>query len=91
MFEHPKFSLGKMLITPGASATLDPEDVVRALMRHARGDWGECGPEDLLSNEEALVEGLRLFSVYNDRNKNKFWVITEADRCATTVLLPHEY
>lgn len=86
-----KFDLGRTLITPGAQADLDPRDVAACLTRHARGDWGECCPEDSRENDYSLPRRLRLLSVYRDRNGAKFWVITEADRSATTVLLPDEY
>ena len=74
-----KFSIGSTYITPGAKATLSAEAVQDALNRHVRGDWGDCCPEDWNSNEEALADGFRLFSVYHDRDGTKFWVITEAE------------
>ncbi len=86
-----KFPLGRMLSTPGAWAELDSEDVLKALRRHAAGDWGDVCEEDRAENEFALDKYLRLFSVYRDRNGTKFWIITEADRSVTTVLLPAEY
>lgn len=89
--EQPKFQLGRTLITPGAQEELHPEDVLTAIRRHVRGDWGDCGKEDWSENEYSLEKSLRLFSVYHDRSGVKFWVITEADRSATTVLLPSEY
>ena len=85
------FSLGQTVITPGAMQCLDADDVCAALRRHARGDWGEVPPEDRAENELSLKEGFRLLSAYSDRKGNKFWVITEADRSATTILLPEEY
>ncbi|MCA9244414.1 MAG: hypothetical protein KDA32_10695 [Phycisphaerales bacterium] len=86
-----KFPLGRTVITPNARDTLDAEDVHAALMRHARGDWGDCGSEDANENEFSLKNALRLFSVYHDRTGTKFWIITEADRSATTILLPEDY
>lgn len=86
-----KFPLGCPVSTPGALETLHPEDIYRCLLRHAQGDWGDCGEEDRQENELALEQGFRLFSVYRDRNGTKFWIITEADRSATTILLPSEY
>lgn len=91
MIEQPKFSLGRTLITPGAQEALDPEDVMRCLRRHLSCDWGDCSPDDWEENDYSVDRRLRLFSVYHDRNLTKFWVITEADRSATTVLLPTEY
>jgi hypothetical protein len=58
---------------------------------HHSGDWGDVGPEDHAANVRALVEGTRLFSVYHSQTGVKFWIITEADRGATTVLLPEDY
>lgn len=86
-----KFSLGRTLATPGALEALSPEEILTALSRHVRGDWGDCCPEDVAENEFALDKYLRLFSVYHSAAGVKFWVITEADRSVTTVLLPHEY
>ena len=86
-----KFQLGRRVITPGALLTLAPGSVQDALHRHAAGDWGELEPADTRTNERALVEDARLLSVYRDSNGTKFWIITEADRSATTILLPEEY
>jgi len=88
---NAKFDLGQLLITPTAQETLHPDDTLAALGRHARGDWGDCCPEDRQENEFSLPRRLRLFSVYHDRNDTKFWIITEADRSATTILLPDDY
>ncbi len=83
--------LGQLLITAHAQAVLDPCDVVDAIRRHAMGDWGELDDEDRQENELSLREGFRILSAYKDRNGVKFWLITEADRSATTVLLPEDY
>jgi hypothetical protein len=89
--ETALFHLGQTVITRNAMDVLHPEDVRLCLARHARGDWGDLGQADLRSNQIALDQGLRLFSPYNDRNGARFWIITEADRSATTVLLPEDY
>lgn len=86
-----KFPLGRLVITPGALETLSPETPMQALARHVTGDWGELDRHDKRENERALAAGSRLFSVYRDSKQTKFWIITEADRSATTILLPHEY
>jgi hypothetical protein len=86
-----KFSLGRVVITRNAMDTLAPETVHASLARHHAGDWGDLCQEDLDANQFALDEGLRLLSSYEDRNGRKFWIITEADRSATTVLLPEDY
>lgn len=84
-------NLGRTLITPGARDSIEPEDVLLALRRHAKGDWGDCCPDDREANNAALLDEARVLSVYHDRFGTKFWVITEADRSATTVILPSEY
>ncbi len=87
------FSLGRLLITPGAQEALlscDNTSPLDLLYRHQNGDFGNICPEDWDANERALTEGTRIFSVYNIY-ENTFWVITEADRSATTILLPDEY
>ena len=89
--EPAKFALGQTVITPGAIEMLHPDDVRAAIGRHAAGDWGELGEHDREENELSLREGYRLLSAYRDRRGTKFWIITEADRSATTVLLPEEY
>lgn len=88
---HPQFPLGQTVITPGALAALKPEDTLTALSRHVRGDWGELDPEDQLENERSLKAGYRLLSAYRSQDGTRFWVITEADRSVTTILLPSEY
>ena len=87
-----RFPLGKIVATLGAVQEIAPDDLSRALARHAQGDWGECDAEDAKANDRALCwnEG-RIFSAYDSRQGERFWVITEADRSVTTVLLPEEY
>lgn len=86
-----KFLLGPIYFSAVAKDQLDHEDVWRAVFRHRAGDWGDLCDEDKASNEEALRIGGRLFSAYHDSYGVKFWIITEADRNATTILLPEEY
>ena len=86
-----RFPLGAVMVTRQAFERLATDDIERALSLHARGDWGLVRPEDRQSNEEALAEGLRLFSVYEDKSSTRFWIITEADRSLTTILLPDDY
>lgn len=90
----PRFSLGKLAITPAAQAALDAVAIpaVALLARHVHGDWGDLSAEDLAENEFSLLTGKRLLSSYALRDdKGKVWVITEADRSATTILLPEDY
>ncbi len=86
------FPLGRILATPGALETLreSGEDSLRFLARHASGDWGELDAHDRRENELALEHGRRLLSSY-PVGEGRVWVITEADRSATTLLLPSEY
>jgi hypothetical protein len=87
------FPLGRTLATPGALEALDRtgDSLEDLFVRHQQGDWVETGPEDAQTNEDALLSGGRIFSVYHLRDQAKLWVITEADRAATNALLPNEY
>ncbi len=85
------FRLGMVCATPGVIKEISIIDQISALQRHAQGDWGELDPADWAENELSLKEGFRLFSAYHSAQGVKFWVITEADRSATTLLLPGEY
>ena len=89
----PKFRLGKLVATPGAldALTEAEQTPMEFISRHLKGDWGECCEEDRQANEDALQHGERLFSVYRTAKAVKIWVITEADRSSTCVLLPGEY
>ncbi len=87
----PKFPLGEIVLTAEAFRRLSFGDVSDALARHAQCDWGDDCTEDKDANDSALRDGLRVFSVYHDRNGVKFWIITEADRAATTILFPDDY
>lgn len=86
-----KFSSGQIVLTPTALNTLSQTDVQTALVRHLRGDWGDVDEHDRKENELSLQRGFRLLSVYHAANGTKFWIITEADRSATTILLPSDY
>ena len=70
---------------------LEQIEVAKALMRHQKGDWGDLEECDIQANNDALVHGARLFSAYHSAKGEKFWIITEADRSSTTILLPSEY
>lgn len=86
-----KFSLGQIVATPNALSHLTKQDIDAAIRRHVGGDWGDVCTDDAKENELSLKEGFRLLSVYRAENGTKFWIITEADRSATTVLLPEDY
>ena len=100
-----KFSLGQIVATRGAIglAQIHQISLRQLLFRHAVGDWGELCHEDQQANFSALAHGGRLMSSYVIRTASpnhsarseqcevKFWIITEADRAVSTVLLPEEY
>lgn len=86
-----KFPLGHIVATPNALANVTHDEIMAALSRHAQGDWGTLDPEDWNANERAMLHGGRLFSRYFSTHNVKFWIITEADRSATTILLPEDY
>jgi hypothetical protein len=84
------FPLGRLFITPAAAGRLTPEEIADGIIRHAGGDWGDISPGDAAENELSLREGFRLLSAHG-RGDRCFWVVTEADRSATTVLLSEDY
>ena len=87
-----KFSVGRIVSTPGVLEATTPVDVFGALVRHVQGDWGDVCDDDKRANDQALTTGARLVSVYYTRLGVKFWIITNAEpRDFTTVLLPEEY
>jgi hypothetical protein len=86
-----RFRLGKLVSTPGALERVSNGEMLRALGRHATGDWGNVCSEDAEANEDAVNERARLLSSYATNGGVRFWIITEADRSLTTVLLPEEY
>jgi len=90
------FALGRLLVTRGvndlvAERTDFAKFVTESLNRHRKGDWGDLGDEDRNENELSLKAGYRLFSAYEAEGLPKIWIITEADRSATTILFPNEY
>ncbi|HEY8095565.1 MAG TPA: type I restriction endonuclease subunit M [Methylobacter sp.] len=98
----PRFELGQLCYTPGAQEVMQRYQVspFQLIARHVTGDWGDACPKDAQTNEEALQQGSRIFSVYvlpppMSESKTlaaaKVWIITEADRSVTTILLPEEY
>ena len=89
----PKFQLGNIVATPGAIVALrEAQDSVWLyLNRHASGDWGDICKQDAKENEISLLSGFRIFSTYQIKDGNRIWIITEADRSSTCVLLPEEY
>ena len=98
-----KFPLGKVYLTCRVNQVGEEHPAFRAfalqaLRRHAVGDWGDCGPDDRATNDEAINTDFRIFSVYllpaNMRQafpEDRIWIITESDRSATTILWPSDY
>jgi hypothetical protein len=89
----PLFPAGQIVATPGALALLEQakKSPLEFLSRHLRGDWGELCQDDKTENELSLKHGYRLMSSNQVTDAEKLWIITEADRSVTTLLLPTEY
>ncbi|WP_047865032.1 hypothetical protein [Rubrobacter aplysinae] len=87
-----RFTLGRIVATPGALEALEASGVspVELLGRHQSGDWGEIPPEDARENERSVKHGFRILSSY-PIGEERTWIITEADRSSTCLLLPSEY
>ena len=92
MSNEPRFSLGQLVATPEALGVLRAANVTPASLvaRHATGDWGSICDEDRGLNEQAIKDGSRILSVYEVGDES-LWVITEADRSSTCVLLASQY
>ena len=91
-----KFNPGQLVMTRCVYDMMDGNEefashVRLSVIRHMAGDWGDVSDEDRVTNELALQEGDRLFSVYMKEGLPKLWIITEWDRSVTTVLFPDEY
>jgi len=97
MNTYSVFPLGTLVMTAGVNGEVaDNTDfskfVLKSLSRHKKGDWGDMSPEDKNENDLALKMGnIRIFSAYESPALPKIWIITEADRSATTILFPDEY
>jgi hypothetical protein len=88
-----RFFLGRVVATPGALRALEKAEQLPAeiLDRHVNGDWGDVPEADKQENEFSVEHGLRIISAYTTNAGEKIWIITEADRSYTTILLPSEY
>jgi len=91
--KQPAFELGQIVATPGALAALKKagQQPGEFLTRHINRDWGDLDEEDRKENEYGLEHGFRLLSAYKTNAGDRLWLITEADRSVTTLLLPEEY
>jgi hypothetical protein len=87
------FSLGQLVSTPGALEALaaNEQSPAEFITRHLKGDWGTLNQEDKNENDRSVRDGDRLLSAYVLKDGTKIWIITEADRSSTCVLLPEEY
>lgn len=93
--------LGMLTITPGALELFETYGshgqlyLAYCLKRHITGDWGNVDQEDWQTNDDSRATGGRILSSYildpNMATTTKIWIITEADRSSTTILLPSEY
>ena len=90
---HPRFPLGKLVATPGALRLLEQHkaEPFDFILRHVGGDFGTIDAEDVFANEAALKRGNRILSSYPFGSDKKLWIITEANRTVTTLLLPDEW
>jgi len=88
-----RFQLGRVVATPGALSALEKAEQLPAefLDRHVNGDWGDVPDADKQENEVAVEQGFRVLSAYTTSAGDRMWVLTDADRSVTTILLPHEY
>jgi hypothetical protein len=88
-----KFEPGQIVATPGALEEFraSGEDPLTYLVRHLNGDWGDLSADDVRENELSLREGFRILSAYTLKNSKRIYVITEADRSSTCILLCSEY
>ncbi len=91
--KQPAFELGQIVATPGALAALKKagQQPGEFLTRHINRDWGDLDDEDRKENEYGLEHGFRLLSAYKTNAGDRVWIITEADRSVSTILLPEEY
>ena len=85
-----RFNLGRLCFTETAVAEVPADELLKAVQRHAAGDWGTLDQTDWEGSDKALRDGARLFSRYESSAGRKFWIVTEADRAVTTVSLPED-
>lgn len=90
-FPQIRFRLGRIVATPNALDLIPPNEILEAIQKHQVGDWGDISKEDQNANDSAAIEGSRILSSYRSNAGERFWIITEANRSVTTVLLPCDY
>jgi hypothetical protein len=91
--KKPLFKLGQVVATPGALAAFEEAGLTpwEFLSRHVQGDWGDLNDVDREANDRSVEDGSRILSAYHLKTGVKVWIITEADRSSTCLLLPDEY
>lgn len=87
----PMIQVRQVAVTRGAEAALTPDDLINGLIRHFQGDWGAIDESERARNEQSLLTGARLFSRFVSEYGVTYWLVTEPDRCLTTILLPDEH
>ena len=85
-----QFKLGQIVITANAASQLSVSEILIGILRHASCDWGDICPDDAAQNDEAVATGDRILSSYGTDDRT-YWIITEADRSVTTLLMPEDY
>ena len=90
---EPRFKLGQVVATPGALEALEDAGQLPGefLRKHVVGDWGDVEADDRRENETSVEGGFRILSAYKTKKGIKLWIITEADRASTCILLADEY
>jgi len=88
-----RFPLGQVVATPGALRALEKAEQAPDVFldRHVNGDWGDVPEVDKQENAVSVEQGFRILSAYTTSAGDRLWVLTDADRSVTTILLPHEY
>ena len=88
-----RFQLGRVGATPGALRVLEKAEQAPDVFldRHVNGDWGDVPEEDKQENELSVEQGLRILSAYTTSAGDRIWILTEADRSSTIIMLPEEY
>lgn len=89
--KDPMFQVRQVAVTRGADAALTADDLLVGLVRHIQGDWGAIGEVERQRNEQALLAGGKLFSRFVSESGVTYWLVTEPNRCLTTILLPEEH
>ena len=91
--QTPLFSLGKVVATPGALEALKTSGEIpeKYLRMHITGNFGDLYEDDVEANQQAIIHCSRIMSAYHLKDGTKIWIITEADRSSTCILLPEEY